>query len=304
MKTSWQIRRFEPRKWLLILMLRFFFFRIHQGAKGDIQLPRVTGDTFQDQRPAVERPGKSRRYLGRESRKSRCFVCFHRKISPLTWEMFNIPACGRQTYSILLWSIGFYWDLDEAWWSCFMSYGQNLVNGEGTSLSRVGPYRFCGGGTLGKLSWGYRFGYCFRVCPYRFCSDANPRALSILLWSYLILSDTHIFKRRRLKESNKSNKCWDLLRYSWVRLYQMVQGMANGPTNEEFLQDCVFSVVYVILLVFLEPVWCACIISHMLFLQKCFEMFGSYHGMISNISCGLPNFWSGGWSPYPYIAAV
>ena len=29
--------------------------------------------------------------------------------------------------------------------------------------------------------------------PYRFCSSGNPATLSILLWSYLILSDTHIF---------------------------------------------------------------------------------------------------------------
>ena len=28
--------------------------------------------------------------------------------------------------------------------------------------------------------------------PYRFCSDGNPTTLSILLWSYLILSDTHV----------------------------------------------------------------------------------------------------------------
>ena len=31
-----------------------------------------------------------------------------------------------------------------------------------------------------------------RVGPYRFCSDGNPTALSILLWSYLTFSDTHI----------------------------------------------------------------------------------------------------------------
>ena len=68
-----------------------------------------------------------------------------------------------------------------------MSYGQNLVHGEGTSLSRVGPYRFCSGGTLYKPAWGYRFGYRFRVGPYRFCSDGNPTTLSILLWTYLIL---------------------------------------------------------------------------------------------------------------------
>ena len=34
----------------------------------------------------------------------------------------------------------------------YMSYGQNLVHGEGTSSSRVGPYRFCSGGTLYKPS--------------------------------------------------------------------------------------------------------------------------------------------------------
>ena len=71
-----------------------------------------------------------------------------------------------------------------------MSYGQNLVHGERTSLSRVGPYRLCSGGTLYKPSWGYRF----RVGPYRFCSDGYPTTLSILLWSYLILSDTHMEK--------------------------------------------------------------------------------------------------------------
>ena len=78
-----------------------------------------------------------------------------------------------------------------------MSYGQNLVHGERTSLSRVGPYRFCSGGTLYKPSWWYRFGYRFRVGPYRFCSDGYPTTLSILLWSYLILSDTHIYTRKK-----------------------------------------------------------------------------------------------------------
>ena len=48
----------------------------------------------------------------------------------------------------------------------YMSYKQNLVQGEGTSLSRADPYRFC--------------------------SDGNPTTFSILLWSYLILSDTHM----------------------------------------------------------------------------------------------------------------
>ena len=63
---------------------------------------------------------------------------------------------------------------------------------KGHPKSRVGPYRFCSGGTLDKPSSGYRFGYRVRVGPYGFCSDANPTTLSILLWSYLILSDTHM----------------------------------------------------------------------------------------------------------------
>ncbi len=46
------------------------------------------------------------------------------------------------------------------------------------------------GFAVDKPSSGYRFGYRFRVGPYRFCSDGNPTTLSILLWSYLILSDT------------------------------------------------------------------------------------------------------------------
>ena len=46
-----------------------------------------------------------------------------------------------------------------------MSYGQKLVHGEGTSSSRVGPYRFC--------------------------SDGNSRTLS-----YLVLSDTPPQKER------------------------------------------------------------------------------------------------------------
>ena len=73
-----------------------------------------------------------------------------------------------------------------------MIYRQNLVHGEGTSLSRVGPYQFCSGGTLYKPSWWYRFGYRFRVSPYRFCGNGNPTTLSTPLCSYLVLSDTHI----------------------------------------------------------------------------------------------------------------
>ena len=81
---------------------------------------------------------------------------------------------------------------EERIWRFYMSYGQNLVHGEGTSLSRVGLYRACSGRTLYKTFWGYRFGYRFRVGPYQFCSNRNPTTLSILLWSCLILSDAHM----------------------------------------------------------------------------------------------------------------
>ena len=70
-------------------------------------------------------------------------------------------------------------------WCGYISYGQNLAHGKGTSLCRVGP--------LDKPSSGYCFEYRFRMGPYRFCSDGHPTTLSILLWSYLILSDTHMF---------------------------------------------------------------------------------------------------------------
>ena len=75
-----------------------------------------------------------------------------------------------------------------------MSYRKKMVHGEGTSFCRMGPYRFCSGGTLDKPSSGYHFGYRFTVGPYQFSSDVNPTTLSILRWSYLILSDTPVNK--------------------------------------------------------------------------------------------------------------
>ena len=59
-----------------------------------------------------------------------------------------------------------------------MSYGQDLVHGERTSLNRVGPYRFC--------------------------SEGNPTTLAILLWSYLILSDTPMIRMSSTKWINVS----------------------------------------------------------------------------------------------------
>ena len=52
----------------------------------------------------------------------------------------------------------------------------------------------------------WRRGSWSRVGPYRFCSDGNPMTLSILLWSYLILSGTHFTR------SNMHGwKVWGLL---------------------------------------------------------------------------------------------
>ena len=56
-----------------------------------------------------------------------------------------------------------------------LSYGQNLVHGEGTSLSRVGPYRFCSGGTLDKPSEGIVFGIVLGWVPIGFAVMATPR---------------------------------------------------------------------------------------------------------------------------------
>ena len=55
-----------------------------------------------------------------------------------------------------------------------MSYGQNLVHGKGTSLSRVGLYRFCSGNPWTNLPQGIVLGWA----PIGFAV-----ILSILLWS-------------------------------------------------------------------------------------------------------------------------
>ena len=104
------------------------------------------------------------------------------------------------------------------------SYGQILVHGEGTSLSRVGPYRFCSGGTLYKPSWWYRFGYRFRVGPYQFCSNGNPRTLSILLWSHLILSDTHMSTIQNANTAHTYGSC----RYTCLHRYHVPKGGSLG----------------------------------------------------------------------------
>ena len=104
------------------------------------------------------------------------------------------------------------------------SYGQNLVHGEGTSLSRVGPYRFCSGGTLYTPSWWYRFGYRSRVGPYQFCSNGNPTTLSILLWSYLILSDSHMSTIQNANTAHTDDSC----RYTCLHRYHVPKGGSLG----------------------------------------------------------------------------
>ena len=37
----------------------------------------------------------------------------------------------------------------------------------------------------------YHLSWFIVLVPYRFCSNGSPTTLSILLWSYLMLSDTH-----------------------------------------------------------------------------------------------------------------
>ena len=103
----------------------------------------------------------------------------------------------------------------------------------------MGPYRFCSGGTLDKPSSGYRFGYRFRVGPYRFCSDGNPTTLSILLWSYLILSDTHI-NIHGVKYRNS----WIIVRYTESDLtiyiyiiYMQHESFAGPKKYEEHLRN-------------------------------------------------------------------
>ena len=75
-----------------------------------------------------------------------------------TWRCFNLRAhvwknqesfgiCSTYTYNT------------DAFWLQYMSYGRNLVHGERTSQNRVGPYRFCSGGTPPHLSSKSFFGF-------------------------------------------------------------------------------------------------------------------------------------------------
>ena len=114
------------------------------------------------------------------------------QIWPISWgPQTAIEACWHALLLRRAWPAYYWWSesakfivnkCHDSRWNT--SYGQNLVHGKETSLSRVGPYWFCSGGTLDKLS----SVYCFRVGPYRFWSDDNPTTLSRLLWSYLDLS--------------------------------------------------------------------------------------------------------------------
>ena len=57
-----------------------------------------------------------------------------------------------------------------------MSCKHNFLHGEGTSLIRVDPYRFCSGGTLDKPSSGYRFRHRLRLAaPIAFAVVATQR---------------------------------------------------------------------------------------------------------------------------------
>ena len=79
---------------------------------------------------------------------------FGKEVQVFTTVAFHIIPLNYLVYREFLGKLLFY--------KRHMSCGQNLVHG--ASWSRVGPYRFC--------------------------SDGNPMTLSILLWTYLVLSDT------------------------------------------------------------------------------------------------------------------
>ena len=111
----------------------------------------------------------------------------------------------------------------------YMSHRQNLVHGEGTSLSEMGPYRFCGGSTLDKPSWAD----CFRVGPYRSRNDGNPpTTLSKPLWSYLVLSDTHM-NTYTLYMPGKDCK-WKLKIMKWLSYRYTIQ----FPLFKAYLSGC------------------------------------------------------------------
>ena len=56
-----------------------------------------------------------------------------------------------------------------------MNYGQNLVHGEGTSLSWVGPYRFSVAAPCTNLPGGIVLGIILGWAPVGFAAMATPR---------------------------------------------------------------------------------------------------------------------------------
>ena len=74
------------------------------------------------------------------------------------------------------------WVTDKIW---YMAKGQPQVEWAPFGFAVAAP-NLLEGIVLGiVLGWA-------PIIPDRFCSDGNPRTLSILLWSYLILSDTEM----------------------------------------------------------------------------------------------------------------
>ena len=82
--------------------------------------------------------------------------------------------------------------------------------------------------------------------PYRFCSDGYPTTLSILFWSYLILSDTHMCIHLRI---HMCTAHFLLARYAWgflkITVYDLLESANTNiicsPNNPWCSGKCVQS---------------------------------------------------------------
>lgn len=86
-------------------------------------------------------------------------------VTPQTKIVARFSNMYVYIYTLLYCSILYYLIIKNLIWYYIIIfiYIMLLVHGERTSLSRVGPYQFCSGGTLDKPSSGYHF----RVGPWK-----------------------------------------------------------------------------------------------------------------------------------------
>ena len=78
--------------------------------------------------------------------------------------------------------------------NAYMSYGQNWYMAKGHPKVGWAPIGFAVAAPRTNLPEGIVLGIVLGWAPIGFAAMATPTTLSILLWSYLLLFDTHMYK--------------------------------------------------------------------------------------------------------------